>query len=112
MSENAYLDETEVSEYGWVVRKPSMVDINQLKWMRWKPRGLKSCMELPPLLGEKKIPRGPEIMHSRMECNANGIRYLISENGGEERAATEEEFLEANEKYGMIKKIAKTSHQS
>ena len=37
-------------------------------------------------------------MHSRIKCDAEGTHYLISENGGEERSATKEEFLEANEK--------------
>jgi hypothetical protein len=87
VSENAYLDETGVNESGWVVRKHSMVDINRLQWMRWKPSGLKECMEQLPLLAPKKIPRGPEIMHLHMECNAEGTRYLISEKGGEERSA-------------------------
>jgi hypothetical protein len=112
MSFNAYLDETGVSESGWVLRAPTMLDIDQLQWMRWHPRGLKKCMELPPLLATKKIPRGSEIMHSRVECDAEGTHYLISEKGGEERSATNEEFLEANEKYGTIKRIAGTPLQS
>lgn len=68
-------------------------------------------MESPPFLAAKKIPRGPEIMHSRIECNAEGTHYLISETGGEERSATKEEFLEANEKYGTIKRRAGTPLQ-
>jgi hypothetical protein len=104
LSESAYLDETGVSETGWVLRKPSMVDINQLQWMRWKPRELKECMEQPPLLEEKKIPTGPEIMHTRMECNAEGTRYLVSEKGGAERSVTLEEFLKIHEKYEFKKK--------
>lgn len=55
LSQNAYLDETGVDERLWVMRTPSMVDITQLSWMRWKPRDLKECMELPPLFGEKKL---------------------------------------------------------
>lgn len=55
LSQNAYFDETGVNERLWVMREPSMVDITQLSWMRWKPHDLKECMELPPLLGEKKI---------------------------------------------------------
>jgi hypothetical protein len=61
--------------------------------MRWHPRGLKECMELPPLLGTKKIPSGPEIMHLRIKCDAEGAHYLISEKDGEERSATKEEFF-------------------
>ena len=99
VSNNAYLDETGVSKDGWIITKHSMVDINQLQWMRWKPIGLKECMEKPPLLAPKKIPRGPEIMRLRMECNAEGTRYLISEKGGEERSVTKEEFLEAHRKF-------------
>jgi len=37
-----------------------------------------------------------------------GTCYLISEKGGEERSATKEVFLEANEKYGTINRIART----
>jgi len=55
ISHNAYLDETGVDEHLWVVSKPSMVDIAQLSWMRWKPRDLKECLELPPLLKEKNF---------------------------------------------------------
>ena len=50
-----YEDEVGVDEHLWVVRKPSMVDIAQLSWMRWKPRDLKECLELPPLLKEKNF---------------------------------------------------------
>lgn len=56
VSENAYFDETGVSEKGWVLRKPSMVDIDQLKWMRWMPRGLKECIKDPPLFKSRKLP--------------------------------------------------------
>jgi hypothetical protein len=110
VSQNAYLDETGVSEAGWVLKKHSMVNIDQLQWMRWKPDGLKECMDQPPLLAPKKIPRGPEIMHLRMECNTEGTRYLISENGGEERSITEKEFLEANKKFGLMKRAVEESH--
>jgi hypothetical protein len=73
---------------------------------------LKECMELPPLLALKKLPRGPEILHVHTEHNAEGTRYLISEKGGEEREVTREECLELKQKYGMIKKAAETPHQS
>jgi len=104
LSSSAYLDETGISEDGWVMRKPSMVDIDQLQWMRWKPRELKECIEQPPLLEEKKLLRGPEIMHMSMHMDKNGTHYLLSEKGAEERPITKEEFWEANKKYGMIKK--------
>jgi hypothetical protein len=56
VSFSAYLDETGVNESGWVLRAPTTIDIDQLQWMRWKPRGLKGCTEQPPLLEEKKLP--------------------------------------------------------
>jgi hypothetical protein len=56
ISENAYTDETGISNKGWILRKPSMVDIDQLKWMRWKPQGLKECIEEPPLFKSRKLP--------------------------------------------------------
>jgi hypothetical protein len=88
VSENAYLDETGVNEDGWVIKKPSMIDINQLHWMRWKPLGLKECMEQPPLLEERKIPRGPEIMHMSMPMDKDGVHYSLSEKGGDEQSIT------------------------
>lgn len=110
MSFNAYLDETGVSESGWVLREPTMIDIGQLQWMRWKPRGLKECMEQPPLLEEKKIPRGPELIRSTIQSNEEGTRYLISEKGGEERSVTLEEFLKINEKFGLMKRAVEEPH--
>lgn len=55
---SAYLDSW-VGKDGWVERKPSLVDIETLKFMRWKPRGLKNCMEHPPLLAPRNdVPPG------------------------------------------------------
>lgn len=45
----------------WVERKPSLVDIETLNFMRWKPKGIKNCMELPspPLLTPRNdVPPG------------------------------------------------------
>jgi hypothetical protein len=96
-----YLDEYLVEDSSWVHRKPSVVEIDQLKAMRWKPRDLKTCSELPqlPLLGEKKIPRGPELSHLSVHVTQDDIHYSLSENGGAERPITEEEYLEYNERH-------------
>jgi len=104
VSEDAYLDETGVSEEGWILRKHTILDIDQLQRMRWKPRGLKECMEQPPLLAPRKIPRGPELSRLSIHATDDGIRYSLSENGGEARPITKEEFLEANKKHGWTKK--------
>jgi len=107
-SVNCYSDEYITDGSSWVQRKPSTVDIDQLGEIRWKPRGLKECLESPlrPFLEEKKIPRGPEVMHAHVENTAEGTRYLISESGGEERSVTREKYLEIVKKYGMVKKAA------
>jgi len=99
----AYTDETGVSEDGWILRERVKIDEKQLQWMRWKPHNLKECMEQPPLLAPRKIPRGPELMHMSMHMGKDGIHYFLSEKGGAEQEITEKEFLEANKKYGMIK---------
>jgi hypothetical protein len=54
MSGHNYLDAW-VGKEGWVERRPSQVNIEQLKSMRWKPEGLKNCPELPspPLLAPR-----------------------------------------------------------
>lgn len=101
---SAYTDETGVNETGWVLREPTMIDIDQLQWMRWKPRGLKECMELPPLLEPKVIARGRELFRLQVHKTNEGIRYSLSENGEAMREITKEEFLEAEEEYGLIKK--------
>jgi hypothetical protein len=107
LSSNTYFDETGISETGWVMRKPSMVDIDQLQWMRWKPRELEDCMEQPPLLAPKDIPRGPELMHLTIHNEEEGTHYSISEKGGEERSITKEEFLKTwNDKERRVE----TSH--
>lgn len=105
VSQNAYLDETGVSETGWILRKPSMVNIDQLQWMRWKPEGLKECIEQPPILASKKIPRGKELMHLRIRSGEDGIQYLISEEGGKERSITLDEYLKAHKKLENINSI-------
>jgi hypothetical protein len=109
VSENTYLDDTGVNEDGWVMRKHSMVDIDRLQWMRWKPDGLKECMETPPILAPKKIPVGRNLLHLSMHIDRDGPHYLLSENGGEERPITEEEYWEVEKKFG-IKREAKTPH--
>jgi hypothetical protein len=55
---NTYLDEWVEKEGkdSWIERKPSLVNIETLKFMRWKPRGLKECMEQPPLFAPKTVP--------------------------------------------------------
>lgn len=97
VSENAYQDETGVNEGGWILRKPSMVDINQLQWMRWKPTGLLACMELPPLLKEKKIAIAPEFMLS-LHHDKKGTTYTLFEKG-EKKIITKEEYLEAQKRF-------------
>lgn len=39
--------------------RPLTIPVERLRSMRWRPRGLKSCMELPPLFDEKNIPEDP-----------------------------------------------------
>jgi hypothetical protein len=51
---NTYLDEF-IGKNGWMEPKHSMVGIDELKSIRWMPRGLKGCMEQPPLLEPRKI---------------------------------------------------------
>ncbi|OPY50755.1 MAG: hypothetical protein A4E48_01753 [Methanosaeta sp. PtaU1.Bin060] len=104
LSFNGYNDETGVNESGRILRDPTTIDIKQLQWMRWKPEGLKECLEEPPLFKEKKIPRGPEIFHMSIHSDKDGTHYFLSEKGGAERETTETEFLEANKKYRMIEK--------
>jgi len=99
----AYTDETGVSDDGWILRERVKIDEKQLQWMRWKPHNLKECMEQPPLLAPRKIPRGPEIMHMSIRMGKDGIHYILSEKGEQEREITEKEFWEANKKYGMMK---------
>ena len=52
-------------------------------------------MEQPPLLAPKKIPRGPELMHTSMRMGKDGTHYFLSEKGGAEQEITEKEFREA-----------------
>lgn len=108
----AYTDETGVSEDGWILRERVKIDEKQLQWMRWKPHNLKECMEQPPRLAPKKIPRGPEIMHMSMRMGKDGAHYFLSEKGGAERKITEKEFLEATKKYGMIKEVVHPEENS
>jgi hypothetical protein len=90
---SAYLDSW-VGKDNWVERKPTLVDIETLKFMRWKPRGLKDCMEQPPLLAPKEVSFGPEIQRLTAQWDAKGARYMLSERGGEEHPITEKEFIE------------------
>jgi hypothetical protein len=49
-------------------------------------------------------------MHTTIQSNEEGTRYLISEKGGEERSVTLEEFLKINEKYGFMKRAVEEPH--
>ncbi|WP_334102527.1 hypothetical protein [Methanothrix soehngenii] len=100
---NAYLDEAGVSETGWVINNPSMVDVNQLHWMRWRPIGLKECIEQPPLLAPKVLPKGQTLIKLHAEFGPDGImHYSVSEKGGEERSITLEEFTEIGKKFKLL----------
>ena len=101
INHNAYIDETGVNENLWVTRKHSMIDINQLQWMRWKPKGLKECMEQPPILKEKKLNtqwgKGLSINGSSTpEEIKEFIEMLQKQN--ERPKLTEKELLEINKK--------------
>ena len=50
LSFEGYFDETGFTEHLWLTRAPSMIEVNQLHWMRWKPREIKECMKQPSLL--------------------------------------------------------------
>jgi len=112
MSFNAYLDETGVSESGWVLREPIMIDIGQLQWMRWKPRGLKECMRLPPLLKEKKIPvqwtTVGSISNSSTPEEIEKFNGTLQKQNGRPKL-TEKELAELNER---IKKIPRSEEDS
>jgi hypothetical protein len=99
---DAYLDETGVSESGWVLREPTIVEVSKLQKMRWKPRGLKSCMRLPPLVKEKKILSEKGLIRLTARGNKEGTSYFISINEGEDRLITRNEFMEASKKLGII----------
>lgn len=91
---DSYFDEIGINERGLIVREATMVDIDQLSNMRFKPRGLKSCIDLPPFHEPKKIPRGEEeIRLTAYIKNGEDTRYSLSESGGEEREITEKEYL-------------------
>lgn len=55
MSFNVYWDETGFDENGHKTRSNSTVNIDQLSQIRWRPRDLLECLELPPVLTEKVI---------------------------------------------------------
>jgi hypothetical protein len=101
ISHNAYLDETGVSEHLWVVRKPSMVDIAQLSWMRWKPRDLKECLELPPLLKEKNFTvnwkEEASISNSSSPAEIERFKEIIQKQNQAPKL-TEEQLAEINRK--------------
>lgn len=101
ISQNAYLDETGVNEHLWVVRKHSMVDITQLSWMRWKPRDLKECLELPPLFKEKNFTgdwkKGPSISSSSSPEEIEKFREAIQKQNQAPKL-TEEQLAEINRK--------------
>jgi hypothetical protein len=101
-----YLDEYLVEGSSWIHHKPSVVDIEQLGRMRWKPRGLKECTEpsILPLLAPKTFKTVQEIAHARIESNAEGTHFLVSEKGGEKRAVSREDGLEFMRKHGLVEK--------
>ena len=101
-----YLDDYLVEGSSWIHRKPSVVDIEQLSKTRWKPRGLKECIEpsVMPFLAPKTFKTVREIAHAHIESNVEGTRYLVSEKGGEERAVSQEEWLEFTRKHGLVEK--------
>lgn len=108
VSIDAYLDEIGVNEEGWVLSEPTTIDIDNLRWMRWKPRGLKECMEQPPLLTPKRLARGREIKKLTVHSDEWGMRYLVSDMGGDARPITLEEYLEEHKK---MKRPAKPPHK-
>lgn len=96
ISLDAYIDETGVNNEGWVLRSPTFIKIEQLQKMRWKPRGLVACKELPPVLREKKIPTLPGFL-LRMTHDKNGTTYTLEEEG-KKRILTKEEYEEASKR--------------
>jgi len=101
ISHNAYFDETGVNEHLWVVRKPSMVDIAQLSQIRWRPRDLKECLELPLLLKEKKFTenweKGPSISSSSSPEEIERFKEVIVKRSLAPKL-TEEQLAEINRK--------------
>ena len=97
LSESSYLDEKRFNETGWLEVEPSIVDMAQLPWMRWKPRELKECTEQPPILRERKITRAPDLMLT-LHHDKEGETYTLIEKG-EKKVLTKEEYLEALKKF-------------
>lgn len=52
---DSHADEIGISENGVILRESMLIDIKQLPQIRVKPRGLSECLELPPILEEKKV---------------------------------------------------------
>jgi hypothetical protein len=106
LSFDGYFDETGVDERLWITRAPSMIDVNQLQKMRWKPQGLKECMKQPPLLREIRIPGkcSTEASISLASSTSEEIEKFteIIQKQNEGPKLTEKELLEVNER---IKKI-------
>jgi hypothetical protein len=109
---NAYFDETGINESGWVLRDPVQIDKGQLQWMRWKPRGLKECMRLPPLLKEKKIPAQWITVGSISDSSTPEEIEKFNETLQKQKEGlklTEKELSELNER---IKKIPRSDEDS
>jgi len=78
-----------------------MVDIAQLSWMRWKPRDLKECLELPPLLKEKNFTvnwkEEASISNSSSPEEIDRFREVIQKRNQAPKL-TEEQLAEINRK--------------
>jgi hypothetical protein len=111
VSLDAYIDDIGINSKRWVIRAPVAIQKETLKAMRWKPRGLKECMKLPPLLKEKKIPglwtAVASIKGSSTHEEDEKFKEAIQKQN-EEPELTEKELLEINER---IKKIPRSDEE-
>jgi hypothetical protein len=106
VSMEAYIDDVGTDKEGWVIRSPTLIKIEQLQKMRWKPRGLVTCMDLPPLLRERKTLTTPGFMLTQHH-DKDGTTYTLLEKG-EKKILTEEEYLEAQKRF-KIRKTGETN---
>jgi len=93
LSFDMYIDEIIDEESGRFLRHLVAVQTGALKNMRWKPRDLKICTELPPILEEKKIPHSSEMHNLRFWVDTEGEHYSRTIEG-KEYPLTVDEFLE------------------
>ena len=108
---SSYFDIVGVTEDRWQKIAPVQIDKDQLKWMRWKPRGLKECMKIeqPPLLKEKRLPVQSTTEVSITASSTPEEIERFEEAIQEGPKLTEKELLEINER---IKRIPRSDEES